>query len=81
MTLVLSIGLGASLAFSFLVLPLSGFKVGLTDRLTDRPTDRLTDRPTDCQPSQAGKLYGAALLVIYAVFLATCIAIEFLVME
>lgn len=55
MTLALSIGLGVSLSFSYILLPLSGFK--------------------------ATKLYGGALMVIYVVFLASCIVVEFTVME
>jgi len=55
MTAVLAIGLAVSLVFSYVLLPILGFK--------------------------ATKLYGAALLLIYLVFLITCIVIEFTVME
>jgi len=54
MTLTLSIGLGAALLFSFLLLPIIKF--------------------------MASRVYGGLLLVIYAVFLAICIVVEFTLM-
>ena len=69
MTAVLAIGLAVSLIFSYVLLPILRFKVEL--------------KPASLKLIffQATKLYGAALLLIYLVFLITCIVIEFTVME
>ena len=70
MTAVLAIGLAVSLTFSYVLLPILNFKVPSRKNIK-----------SFFYNFQATKLYGAALLGIYLVFLITCIVIEFTVME